>query len=220
MNKLTFFRRSNVVNSAFTLLELVVVVAILGILSAVAIPSLLGNTEKARMVAAKKAVASAVVECGLAIDQGFTKSELTFPQAGGSLNADLVPTLFARLDGYRFDQAKGGCYAMYLVPDRPNDSGDPDASGYPVIQAKFASKGRIIKAFDKCQSAGNVDLTEECLKWDASGSVGAGVVNCKEQGYRRQSQINECNARNKLQSQIFSSDREDISNPDGSWLLK
>jgi prepilin-type N-terminal cleavage/methylation domain-containing protein len=126
-------------SAGFSLLELVVVVAILGVLSAVALPSLLGNTEKAKVVAAKQAIASAILECGLAIDDGYTKEDLTFPYAGGALNSDLVPTLFSKISGYRFDTTKGGCHGMYLVPDSPNTPGD-NPSGYPTLQAKPASQ--------------------------------------------------------------------------------
>jgi general secretion pathway protein G len=61
--------------SAFTLIEVLVVVAILGILAAIVVPSLMGRPDEARRVAAKAEIATIVQALKLyRLDNGFYPS--------------------------------------------------------------------------------------------------------------------------------------------------
>lgn len=197
-------------NLGFSLLELVVVIAILGVLTAVSLPALMGNTERARVVAAKAALQNAISECAVAKQDGMSQQQLTFIGGGGTLNADIVPTLFSRPDGYRFDESRGGCHAMYLIPVG-KDGVQLLRQGYPILQAKLASRGRIIKAFQFCQSSDSVDLISDCESWDSAGETQ--VEDCTA-GKARAA----CRARNTQKN--YSSNREDLDNPSGSWELR
>ena len=201
---------------AFSLLELVIVVAILGILTSVSLPALLGNTERAKIVAAKVAIQNAISECVVARNNGYSQLDLTFKDAGGSLTADVVPSLFSKPQGYYFDESLGGCHAMYLLPDVGSGAGDA-GTGFPILQAKIAGGGRVIKAFRFCQKTSSVDLESECLSWD-SQSFTVERENCNRLGSARARE--KCHERNKLNAGAISSNRIDLDNPDGSWLLR
>lgn len=201
--------------SGFSLLELVVVIAVLGILTAVSLPALIGNTERARMASAKAALQNAITECAVAKQDGRTERELTFPSARtssgkrGELDADMVPSLFARPDGFRFDESRGGCSAMYLMPvDR--DGEVVLREGYPILQAKLGSRGRVIKAFQLCQATPSVDLTKDCNSWDSTGSIL--VRDCSNE--KNQKSCERANARGD-----YSSTRISLNDPHGSWAL-
>ncbi len=196
----------------FSLLELVVVVAILGVLTAVSLPALMGNTERARIVAAKAAIQNAVSECAVAKQEGASQADLTFRSAGGNLTADLIPSLFANPDGYRFDDTRGGCHAMYLVPTETTGPG-PSGSGYPILQAKLAARGRIVKAFQYCQATSSVDLTADCASWDSQGAV-AQAENCSDSTmYPNSRQRQLCRQRNADRAGTFSSNRNGLNDP-------
>ena len=206
-------------DDGFSLLELVVVVAILGVLSAVSLPALMGNTERARIVAAKAAIQNAVSECAVAKQEGASQEDLTFPAAGGTLNADVIPSLFASPDGFSFDQSKGGCHAMYLVPNNGTGPGT-SGTGYPILQAKLAARGRVIKAFQYCQATSSVDLTADCSSWDSQGAV-AQAENCNDSTlYPRSRDRRNCRTRNSASAGTYSSNREGLNDPNHtSWSI-
>ena len=199
----------------FSLLELVVVVAILGILTAVSLPALMGNTERARIVSAKAAIQNAISECAVARQDGLTQAQLSFQGDLGLVkNPDRIPSLMSSPDGYTFDKTRGGCHAMYLMPNEPTGPG-PNGSGYPILQAKLAARGRIVKAFQFCQKTSSVDLTSDCMSWDSLGSEYV-AVNCSQvshlNGLREQ-----CYADNAANVGTFSSNRNDLNSPDSDW---
>lgn len=203
---------------AFSLIELVVVVAILGILTAVSLPALMGNTERARMAAAKAAIQNAVAECAIARQEGRTERELTFPSATtssgqrGLMTADVVPSLFARPDGFRFDENRGGCSGMYLVPvDRQGNVSL--RQGYPILQAKIAARGRVVKAFQLCQPTASTDVTSDCNSWDSTGSVNERDCSAFANAENRE------NCERANQRKDYSSNREDLNDPLSMWPI-
>ena len=67
-------------NSGFTLVELVVVIAILAILSAVAIPAFIGVIERAEVEVAKYNLINAFKECFIKISDGKENATYTIPK--------------------------------------------------------------------------------------------------------------------------------------------
>ena len=63
MSKIIFFLKQDFSNNRFSLVELVVVIAVLATLSAVAIPSFIGVRNSAKVSAAKKSLVTILKEC-------------------------------------------------------------------------------------------------------------------------------------------------------------
>ena len=88
-------RSKKSVKNGFTLIELMVVVAIVGVLSAVGIPQLLNAQEKAKDAAAKAEVVNAAKTCSIDILTGASGySTDDFPLVDGTcaVSSDLVAT--------------------------------------------------------------------------------------------------------------------------------
>lgn len=86
----------------FSLLEMVVVLAIIGILVAIQLPNVIGNTDKAKFVAAQTQISNAVTECATAKTNGASEIELTFRSAKF---LDQVPSMGTDPNGYKWDNA-------------------------------------------------------------------------------------------------------------------
>ena len=100
--------------AGFSLLEMVVVLAIIGILVAIQLPNVIGNTDKAKFVAAQTQISNAVTECATAKTNGASEVELTFRS---SKFLDQVPSMGTDPNGYRWDNAAPrGCTFMRLLP--------------------------------------------------------------------------------------------------------
>ncbi len=95
--------------SGFTLIELLLVLAIIGIISAIAIPALLGQRERAKAKAVGAMVANVTGECARVND--------SLRDAGGvAPTADAVVTATLKLSNYAFPAAKnpyGGSVTPY-----------------------------------------------------------------------------------------------------------
>jgi len=80
--------RSKIKNLAFTLVELLLVITIIGELAAVAVPRFFGRSQEARIAAARQTI---IGTFGIALDL-FEQDLGRYPTASESLNALLVST--------------------------------------------------------------------------------------------------------------------------------
>jgi prepilin-type N-terminal cleavage/methylation domain-containing protein len=115
--------------SGFTLIELLLVLAIIGIISAIAVPALLGQRERAKMQATKDNTANVVADLQATLD-GLS-------DAPSERRTDLPQT------NYAGDLKAMADEAITFVTTRPNYSGakNPYQNGAPVyvISAAVAS---------------------------------------------------------------------------------
>ncbi|MBI1753942.1 MAG: prepilin-type N-terminal cleavage/methylation domain-containing protein [Acidobacteria bacterium] len=96
--------------SGFTLIELLLVLAIIGIIAAIAIPALLGQREKAKAKATQSMVANIAGELARVNDD--------LRQTGTTPTAAAVVTAVLKLSNYNFPAAKnpyGGSTAPYTA---------------------------------------------------------------------------------------------------------
>ena len=112
--------------SGFTLIELLLVLAIIGIISAIAIPALLGQRARAKAKAVGSMVANIAGECARVND--------TLKEAGGTVTATTVVGSVLGLSNYNYPATKnpyGGTLTPYTstastvigyVSLTPNDS--------------------------------------------------------------------------------------------------
>ena len=147
-------------DSGFSLLEMVVVLAIIGILVGIQLPNVIGNTDKAKIIAAQSRVSNAITECATAKANGATEKDLV-PQSNPNYY-DLIPSMESNPTGYEWS---GQCSAMVLTP--VDSQGEiARKQGFPIFYAKIASGGRIIKVADYCRPYGSLDFTKDCIAWD------------------------------------------------------
>ena len=155
-------------SEGFSLLEMVVVLAIIGILVAIQLPNVIGNTDKAKFIAAQTRIANAVTECATAKTNGASESELSFRS---DKFLDHVPSMEIDPDGYSWGNIPSmGCSYMRLSPT-DSDGNAALNQGYPVLMAKLAAGGRIVKVADYCRPLGTLDFTKDCNRWDPTNTV-------------------------------------------------
>ncbi len=160
----------------FSLLEMVVVLAVIGILISIQLPNILGNTDKARFVGAQARLTAAISECITARNNGVPETELRVSR--GSRFYELVPSLEQAPEGFTWQFGTSGCYRMRLTPvnqDGVKAVRDGVAlttamravnQGIPILQAMMLPGGRVVKIADACRRVGSLDFTADCAQWD------------------------------------------------------
>ena len=155
-------------SDGFSLLEMVVVLAIIGILVAIQLPNVIGNTDKAKFIAAQTRISNAISECATSKTNGASERELMYMS---EKFVDLVPSMEADPEGYTWDRAPNrGCSFMRLFPT-DSDGNNAFSQGYPILMAKLASGGRIVKAADLCRPLGTLDFSKDCARWDPTNTA-------------------------------------------------
>jgi len=92
---------------------MVVVLAIIGILVAIQLPNIIGNTDKAKLIAAQATSSSAITECATAKTNGATEDELYYSNPSF---VDLVPSMFANPSGYKWsNESWKGCEKWFSL---------------------------------------------------------------------------------------------------------
>ena len=107
----------------FSLIELVVVIAILGILIAIALPNFLGVQKDAKINQAKNTLATIVKECAV---KGVRSGSETVGFASGTGRDALVQAAAANLNDYTIENAASGGAALTA------SSGNPCMTAYAV----------------------------------------------------------------------------------------
>jgi prepilin-type N-terminal cleavage/methylation domain-containing protein len=123
-------------NGGFTLVELLIVIAIIGILAGIAVPLFLGERTKAATTEAK----SNLEALRLLEEQFFAENSCYYRSSGNCANATItgVPSLRAFLPGFRPGDENSLKYTYKIVV-----SGSPSASAF---RAEAAGKSGTIVA--------------------------------------------------------------------------
>ena len=170
----------------FSLIELVVVIAILGILIAIALPNFLGVQKDAQINQAKNALATIVKERGV---KSARFSSNTFGQPGASGEDSLVASANANLNGYTLTTgdditATAGGSETALALGSSTAAGTNTNDSCYEVQA-FASDGKLPHfAIEFSPTTGETTKTCYVEKTDTyvagcdgatAGTVGAGT---------------------------------------------
>ena len=138
--------------SGFTLIELLLVLAIIGIISAIAVPALLGQRERAKMQATKDNTANIIADLQATLD-GLS-------DAPSERRTDLPQT------NYNGDLKAMAVEAIDFVVTRPNYSGakNPYQNGLPVYL-------KLPAAASSTATAGNVYVDSADVTAAAGGYI-------------------------------------------------
>lgn len=99
----------------FSLIELVVVVAVLAILVAVALPNFTLITHKARVNQGKNALVTAIKECNVTAADTGTATFTTFTVDSFNVSAPNVTTAATCADGFQISPTTANQYATFRV---------------------------------------------------------------------------------------------------------
>ena len=116
--------------SGFTLIELLLVLAIIGIIAAIAIPALLGQREKAKAKAVQSLVANIAGECTRVNDD--VRARL------GTVAATSVVNTVLGMSNYKYPNVKnpyGGGVTPYEAATTPTGDGNVSLDGTSVADA-------------------------------------------------------------------------------------
>ena len=132
----TCARKKNLLQKGFTLVELMIVIVIVGILSAVALPNFLNQTSKAKATEAKTLAASAIKEAQVAwTESGSTGLTAWEPkQPTGQCPADT--------DNFAFVCSGGTPAAVTVTATGSSTSGD--LSGKTVVATADVTTGGVV----------------------------------------------------------------------------
>lgn len=140
-------------DKGFSLIELVVVVAVLAILSAIAIPNFLSISDEARVNGVKNTLATLVKECAVKIAKGATGDDIKYTQP--ELGSSAYTFSVSKADSSGSDASAGTCGSNDKYTATPVSDGA--AKDFPVFSV-------TAKGLKECTDTVN-DYGCTSLKW-------------------------------------------------------
>ena len=151
-------------NKGFTIIELLIVVAVIGVLAAIAYPSFVDSMKKARRADAMDAITSIRLaqekfraNCR-EFAQGFNDNTATCDNADPTNN--VIRHSATSLGGYYTLALSGADGTSYVIKATPTSKGnqDEDECGYFELKINKTDAGGVVQAVQKLTESGDADL--------------------------------------------------------------
>ena len=147
--------------SGFTLIELLLVLAIIGIISAIAIPALLGQREKAKAKATQSLVGNIAAECTRVNDDIRART--------GTASAAAVVTTVLNLSNYKYPNVKnpyGGVLTPYESGATPSGDGNVALNGTSVADSATGNSYPAVVITGRFKNGSNTSTVKKIVALD------------------------------------------------------